>query len=316
MQALESTTFSLDADIRVRNIPDAPFEELNLTLSGEGSLAANVTSFMNMQPEDFLDDSMAVFPLVADALRAVAADMTFTLEIPEEFNALLHEDEPRLPGSVSLDLRMVDGVMYANLAGIKAAAPGATIPAGWVGLDVALLYDTLLPDMLENMPSAATFDLVPVMTSLMQPENLGQFVTVERLPDTEVNEQTMAVFETRLDYVAMLEIREFREVLLATVEEDEADEALESIRAMYEGLTLVITQHISLEDKLVHRTEVQMDWDLSTFAEMSDEESLPQFFFNVVVTEESFNDAPEVVAPEDAMLFPVQQLFPASTPSN
>jgi hypothetical protein len=311
MQALESTTFSLEADISVKNIPDMPFEELNFNLSGAGSLAADVTSFIDLQAEDFIGDSTAMFPIVADMLRDTAADMTFTLELPQELKEILADQDQVLPDNISLDMRMVDGVAYVNLADIATAAPKANLLPGWVGVDLAEFYDTMLPQMLEEMPTTATFDIVPVMTSLMKPENLGQFVNIKRLPDSEIDGQTMAVLETSLDYVAMLEIPEFQEALLATTGEQEANEVLGIIRAMYEGLTLVIMQNIGLEDKLIHSTEVQMEWNLSAFAEMTGQESAPLFAFNVMLIEESFNDAPEVVAPEEATLLPIQQLFPA-----
>jgi hypothetical protein len=311
MQALESTTFSLEAEIRVKNIADMPFEELNFNLSGAGSLAADVPSVIDLQAGDLLGDNTVMFPIVADMLRDTAADMTFTLELPQELKRVLAGQDQALPENISLDMRMVDGVAYVNLADIAAAAPKANIPPGWVGIELAEFYDTMLPQMLEDMPITATFDIVPMMTSLMKPENLGQFVNIKRLPDSEIDGEMMAVLETSLDYVAMLEIPEFQDALLATTGELEANEVLGSIRAMYEGLTLVIIQNIGLEDKLIHSTEVQMEWDLSAFAEVTGQESAPLFAFNVMLIEESFNDAPEVVAPEEAMLLPIQQLFPA-----
>jgi hypothetical protein len=54
-----------------------------------------------------------------------------------------------------------------------------------------------------------------------------------------------------------------------------------------------------------------MVWDLTAFARTTGEEAAPQFSFDVTLTEESFNDAPAVVAPEDATLFPIQRMIPS-----
>jgi hypothetical protein len=59
-----------------------------------------------------------------------------------------------------------------------------------------------------------------------------------------------------------------------------------------------------------------MDWDLSSLAETTDQEVSPSFSFNLMLTEESFNDAPEVVAPDEAFLLPIQQIIPSSTGSS
>jgi hypothetical protein len=307
MQALESTTFSIEAYINVSNIPDLPFEELSFNVSGGGSFAAETAAFSGMMPEHFLSGDMSFFPMMADMLRTVAADMTFTLEIPESLNALLHEDEQRLPDNVSLDFRMVDGVLYVNLADVVRAAPEATVPPGWVGLDIAELYSTMLPGMMENMPSVDMTRIMPMMTTLMQPENLGRFMAVERLPDATVNGQPTAVFEIRLNYARMMDIPAFQEMLQGMVEQEaDIEGTMEAVRAMYEGMTLVITKNVGLEDRLVYSTEVQMEWDFTSFAETA-----PQFSFNMLITEASFNDAPEVVAPEDAILLPIQQMIPS-----
>jgi hypothetical protein len=312
MQALESSTFALEADVIVENVPDMPFEALSFHLTGDGSFAADTAVFAGFQPADFLGNPAELFPLVADMLREVAADLTFTLDIPEELNTFLHEDEPRLPESVSLNFRMVDGVLYLNMADVLEAAPGATVPPGWVGLDLAELYETVLPEMMDETMVAPSFDVVPLMTALMQPENMAQFIAIERLPDGEVDGQEVAVFETRLDYVAMLNIPQFRELLIASVGEDvDIDEVIDTIRAMYQGMTLVITESVGLEDKLVHSTEVEMVWDLRALEELIGEEAAPLFSFNLVVTQEEFNNAPEVVAPDHATLLPLQQMFPS-----
>jgi hypothetical protein len=38
----------------------------------------------------------------------------------------------------------------------------------------------------------------------------------------------------------------------------------------------------------------------------------PNFTFDIVVNASSFNDVPEIVAPEDATLFPIDSMVPAN----
>jgi hypothetical protein len=312
MQALESTTFQLEADLNVSNIPDAPFDTLNLRLTGDGSFAADVTPFLDLQPEAVVGGEIEFFPLMADLLRTVAADMTLTLELPEELIALAETDEQQLPDTITLSFRMVDGVAYVNTEDLAEVAPEGSVPSGWLGIDLAELYGSVLPEMYEG--SMVGFDIGPMVSALMQPENMAQFVAIERLPDAEIEGQAMAVFETRMDYAGMLDIPAFRDMLQSVLEqEEEADieAAMEAIRAMYEGMTLVITQSIGLEDMLVHQTRLVMEWDLASFAEVAEQEAAPQFSFDLSVTQEAFNTAPEVVAPEEAILLPIQQMLPS-----
>jgi hypothetical protein len=117
-----------------------------------------------------------------------------------------------------------------------------------------------------------------------------------------------------MDYAAMLDIPAFRDMLQSVLEqEEEADieTGMEAIRAMYEGMTLVITQSIGLEDMLIHQTRLVMEWDLASFAEFVEQEAAPQFSFDLSVTQEAFNTAPEVVAPEEAILLPIEQMLPS-----
>jgi hypothetical protein len=313
MQALESTTFHLVADMSVTNVPNMPFDALTFRLTGDGSFAADVAQFQ--MPDLTSLEGMTFFQLQADLLRSVSADSTLTLELPANLTELLSTEELTIPDTISLDLRMVDGVAYLNLDEIAQLAP--SVPQGWVGFDLAEFYDGVLPTMLEDA-SNASFDVVSLTLELMKPENMMRFVTIERLPDRVLVEQDMAVFQTSIDYAAMLDIPAFRDMLtgaLGEADEVNVEESLAAIRAMYEGMTLVIVKCIGIEDKLVHSTEVQMAWDLAAFAETTGEEAAPQFAFNLLVAQEEFNTAAEVVAPEDATMLPLQGLFPASRPS-
>jgi hypothetical protein len=80
---------------------------------------------------------------------------------------------------------------------------------------------------------------------------------------------------------------------------------------MYEGMTLVITHSIAPEDMLIHHTRLVIEWDLASFAEVVEQEAAPQFSFDLSVTQEAFNTAPEVVAPEEAILLPIERMLPS-----
>lgn len=310
MLALESATFDMEADLTVTNVPNVPFDSLAFHLTGEGSFGADMTLMLELQRMDIAAlEKMSFFTLMADWLRSVAADVTLTLDMPAELIELLAEEEQAIPEQLSLDLRMVDGVAYLNLEDVANAAPEGGVPPGWVGLDLAEFYGAILPAMLEGMTE---FNMIPMMTALMQPENMAKFTSIERLPDAEMAGQTMAVFETRINYAAMLDIPEFQDMLLPMLEEEaDAEAAMDALRAMYEGITLVTTQSIGLEDLLVHHTEMTMEWDLASVAEaIGEEQAAPQFAFHLVVTQEAFNAAPEVVAPEGAFMLPLQQMIP------
>jgi hypothetical protein len=310
MRELESTTFMLQADLTVSNIPDSPFESFTVHLNGEGSFAGDFSSFMPLAQQSELIDTEAMYTLMADALHTVKADITLTLELPQELRDVMANEEQALPATLTFDLRMIDGVAYINLTELAALVPEA-VPAGWVGLDMAEFYGTVLPQM--SNEALAEFDMMSLVQTLMEPDNLAQFITIERLPDSEVSGQDTAVFEMQLNYLTLVELPAFREMLISMLPaEDSVDvEAmLDTIRAMYSGLLVVITQNIGLDDLLIHETNVDMTWDLAAFADTIGEPAAAVVELNFVLTSESFNTAFEVPAPENATLLPLQQMMP------
>jgi hypothetical protein len=309
MQALESTTFSLESSVLLRDLPDMPVNTLEFKLNGQGDFAADMTPFLSMMTGGEQGSMPTFFQAMADMLRGVKAEMTMALTLPADLAALMPETD--LPDQIALDFRMIEGVAYVNLADIAALDPEAGIPAGWMGIDLAELYGEVLPQQLGSAGMAG-FDVMGMIREFMKPENASKFMTIERMDDTEIMGQSMAVFHIRLNYQKMLDIPAFRQMLEAQItasaeSDQEVEEAMAMLDRIYQGLTFDITQAIGLDDQLVHRTEWTFDWDLSFVPDL-EAEAAPRFTANMAVEATAFNADFEVKVPEDATLLPLKAM--------
>jgi hypothetical protein len=283
-----------------------PVDNLEFKLTGQGDFAADMKSFLGMMTGDMEGGMGTFFESMADMLRGMDAEMTMSLALPEALSMLLPETE--LPERVTMDFRMADGVAYLNLEEIAAFDPNGSIPAGWLGIDLAELYGEIMPQQFDGM-GANGFDMTAMIKSFMEPENAARFMTIERLVDTESMGQSLAVFHTRLDYQNMLDIPAFRDMLeaqiAASTESDaEVEEALAMLDEVYQGLTFDITQAIGLDDHLVHRTDWTFDWDMSFIPDL-DTEVAPHFTATMTVETTAFNVDFDVNVPEEAILLPL-----------
>lgn len=161
---------------------------------------------------------------------------------------------------------------------------------------------------------------------------MAEFMTIERLEDTEVAGQQAAVFLYTFDYGALFQSETFQNMMRAQMEaaaemsgeeldEDaqaEMEEAMSMMGPMFEDINLELRQVIGLDDKYIHSTEFHMDWDMSAMMAMMEPDSdgaAPTFVFDMTITSSDFNSAPEVTAPEDATLIPLNSMSSGSSSS-
>jgi hypothetical protein len=255
--------------------------------------------------------------------------MSLTLELPPELIAVMSA-EPTFPETLSFEMRMVDGFAYVNLDDIATAIPDAGLPSGWVGIDLAGFMEIAIQQ--SEFGNAVVMDpeaMQNYMANIQDPAMLDEFMSIERVADTEVMGQSAAVFVTTFDYSAFFQSEMFQDLMSAQMtaaitmsgqEMSEADiaeinEAISQMGPLFEGINLEIVQVIGLDDNYIHTTEMHMDWDMSGFMAMVEPGSdgpAPSFAFDMTVNTMNFNDAPETIAPEDATIFPLESMMPAS----
>ncbi len=325
---LQSASMDMDMTLSIGNIPDAPFENLNFRLTGNGAYAVDpalMESLMAYQdnPAAMFADPDGLSQWFADLLTGMSANLSLTLELPAEVTGMMSTPEQTIPETLSVDVVLVDGFGYINLEDVAAVMPDAEIPPGWMGADLAGFMQTAIEqsggfgDMSAMDPSV----FENYMNSFQDPAFMGEFMSVERVEDTDVMGQQAAVFLFTFDYAALFQSETFQQMMLAQMEAmsevtgEEMEAAMGMMGPMFEGITLEMRQVVGLDDKYTHSTEMHMDWDMSGMMAMMGEEAegpAPTFTFDIVVNVMDFNAAPEIVAPEDAMIIPLDSMIPSN----
>ena len=310
MQAVHGSSFEMDSTFSVVNIPDAPIESLEVRVKAAGTFTSDQTADMETSVPGAETTSAMLFDAMATVMSSVKGDMTLTIELPADLGKL--SGDMKLPEQLELGFRMIDGVAYINLADIAAVEPKAGIPPGWVGIDLSEFYSDVLPQQMAEMPSAG-FDITGLVTELGKPENIARFAAIERLADAEIDGQAVAVFSTTIDYQALMDIEMFRKMFNSIVtaegiDDEGAANAIDTIRQMYAGMSVVVTESIGLEDKRVHSTEMVFGWDL-TYMPGIQVDPAPVVTFTMQINNSAFNPDFTVEVPEDVMMLPIKSML-------
>jgi hypothetical protein len=145
---------------------------------------------------------------------------------------------------------------------------------------------------------------------------------IERLPDTTVDGQAAAVFESHFDLSAFMSSERMQTMLRESMKqgmsssgmtsaqmEQTIDQMMPMLVRFYEGFDMTVTQTIGLEDKYTHQTTVTLVWpmDIGSFSGRRGQALDLNMTFKVGLNQ--FNDAPEISAPEDATLYPLENFM-------
>ena len=331
---LTSASMEFDMNMSVSNIPDAPFDSLAFQLVGDGSFAydpALQETMMAIQdnPAMFADPAESL-ALISEVIAGISGDLNLTLSIPPELAAMAGgATEQPIPENLSISLRLVDGFGYVNLDSIAAVLPpDAGVPSGWMGVDLAAVMDLAMEQAGGfNMESLDPAVFENYMNSFMDPELLAEFMTVERVEDTDVMGQSAAVFLFNFDYGKFFNSSSFQalmEAQMAAVGESmgeemdpaEIEEVMSMMGPMVEDINLEIRYFVGLDDNFVHGINMNLDWDMAGFMMMVEPDAegpAPVFAFDLTVDYSNFNDAPAITAPEDATIFPLEAMMSADT---
>jgi len=330
MKGVHSSTIDFNMNFQISDVPDMPFENLALGLAANGAFAIDpalmdMMSSMQADPMQFADPQ-AGMALVGDLIEGISGDFTITINLPPELAAMGGPDA-NIPETLSFDFRMVDGVAYVNLDQIAEAIPDADVPPGWMGADISSLF-AQMSDM--GMDSAAMLDqeaMAEYMQSIMNPETMSAFLTIERVDDGEAMGQTLAVFKTTFDFAAFIQSDAYQNFLNAQMElamgdaevsaEDQAeiDEVMGMMMGAMEGIVFEQTTAVGLDDHYVHETTLFMSWDLGSFIsaiepEADASEALLTIDASAHVSD--FNSDVTVAVPEDATLIPLGGMIPST----
>ncbi len=338
MAALDSSAFEMDFAFTLSSSePFAPgVSEVVFNVQGDGAFAGEIpdmSAFQTMDPSQ-LGELMSQAPaLFVEGLRSVTGQASLLVTLPADLVA-----DADIPAELPVNLIMIGGVAYIDLASLMPTeAEGQDMPA-WMGVDLAGMYEMMFEQMAgeealaEQMEQMQAFFSSEALSGLMDSAFTADFVTVTRAADETLDGQTVAVFQTSLDYATLFSSESFQTAMQAYmqsvmdmqgVDAGEMPEGMmEAMTDLMSGLTVSVTERIGTEDFLVHQMAMAMnfDMDFAALADMVPESEMgemPEAFsmsmaFEIALSE--FNQPVEVSAPEGAQVInPMAMVPPASS---
>jgi len=234
-------------------------------------------------------------------------------------------DQP-IPDKVGLSLRLVDGIGYANLDKLAALDTAGDLPRGWVGVDLVDFFRQAMDSQMGSMPSMPDMSAnMDMMSAFYDPEFMDTYITVTRADDTTVDGQSAAVFNQAVDLGELFSSEQFQNMMRDQIDAASGSSGLsaddmESVMGIYstlfDGFVINTTQTIGLEDHFVHQVNMSLDWSLdfsgmaASFGGSSATQTPPiNISFDFQGGLSQFNNAPEITAPENAVIMPLDKLF-------
>lgn len=330
MMGLSGATIDLLANLNISNIPDAPFNSLTFQLNGDGAYSVDAETLSTLQslqgaPDVLLENMEELPQMLEEAVNSFEGQLNLTLTLPEELVNEAATSGEEIPETLSIELRLVNGVAYLSLSSLAESMPDAGIPSGWFGLELSRLLRSAMEASIQEMDEQGGiqgmlppgFDL-STFSQFSDPEVLGEFITVERLDDGDVDGESVAVFRTSVDYAGLLSSEAFMNLMEQqmdaaggeTMSEADREQAMQMMQQMFEGLEFESTQYIDLDENFVRRQETNFNWDLASLMAATGEDTsqpAPVINFDFTITYDDFNSAPAVEAPADAQVITAEQ---------
>lgn len=330
---LSSASVDLAATLNIRNIPDAPFNALNFQLSGNGAYHVDADALSRLQsyqasPEAMLQNLQDTPQIIEDLVNSFQGQLNLTLTLPQELVRQASSSQQRIPETLSVELRLVNGVAYINLASLAESMPNAGVPSGWYGLELARLLRSVMEASLRQMEQQGGaagalppgFDLSSI-SRFTDPETLKEFVTIERLADSEIGGESVAAFRTTVDYNAFFSSPAFQDLMRqqmdssgSTMSQADREQAMQIMREMFKGLTFESTEYVDLQSSFVRRQEMHFNWDLQSVMNATaagsgsqSNQPAPVVDFTFTLNYADFNSAPTIAAPANAQVITAEQ---------
>jgi hypothetical protein len=309
----------------------------------DAELMAEMAKLSGMDPAELMQDMEGLADLVVNFYETLGLDMVMTLTISEEIADLISASAPfQMPEEVTLHVILLDGFAYVDTEDLAFIDPMVTSMGKWVGIDFAGLMQMGMDQAMAQQQSAEAQGMMSGMAvgSMFSSEQVNRlledYVAIERLEDAKVDNQDVAVFETTFDFAGFAAsdglwdfveenidtINTMSETKVSRSELQEARMALTFLGpALFQTLDFATTQSIGIEDFYPYAGEISMHWDLSTImafvaamgsggtpAGRTSQGPKAAIIFDMSTVNGDFNDAPEIEAPEDATIIPLEAL--------
>lgn len=346
MQDAGSYSMSMHAEFNMSGIPDMPVDPLGFAMQIDGSFAMDDTAraaskelnamARSGSAEDMAKAESDMEQMMLDLFGGLDFDLSVQYTLPPELAQVLSEDsDVQLPESLTLGVRLVDGMMYINVGDLRALDPSIAeeLTSDWIGMDyVGMLEMQMQAGGTTGESMAASAAAGVVMQQMMQ--DMNDFVAVERLDNVDLGDQEGAAYAYTYDvagFVASDAFGKIVEELLAASGEDisasDTRQALTMLSFMapmlFRDLELTAGSVIGLDDKYPYSQSIDFNWDLKSLVQlagMSDPslaealgDAEPAISLGVTIDFSDFNDEIIVEVPDDVQVIPLEQLVPTDT---
>ncbi len=338
----------------LQNVPGVPLKDASVTINAaqvtylDPDYAAEMRDMMMGAKEAMQDDMKGFiedyFAMTADLYNRLSFDIQMDIALSDDIAEFLsNESGLDIPTELSLDMVLLDGVMYMNLDDIASALPEAGVPEGWIGMEIAKLMEEQMATSLDNMDSKEMQSQMASMSVALGMLNAGSdeaiqealndIVIMERLEDGEVDGTEVAQVQGTVDFAALLTNETILGMIFDAIEASGQDVSQldgmnpEEVAGMLQLVAPMITQGIEwsqtqiigLDDGLLYGQAIEMNWDMASVLQLAAmgmgggrpakrAKDKPTFQLSAMLTQSDFDDAPEIVAPEDATIIPLDEL--------
>ena len=339
MSTLDAASFDLTINATIANVPDMK-EPLTFSIVGNGSysgassLHSDMLAMMSAPAEQMNPAQMYV-----TLLDKFDADLTLTLALPPEL--LRAANNPAMPGNITLQARLVDGVGYINFDPLQPILNQPNLK-GWGGLDLASLLKEALklqPDLFRGMSGMGAsamsgVDMTHYMQQFSDPQFLSQFMTITRTDDGTGD---TATFQMTLDFAALMSSPAMHDMMMQQMQmqgqmmtDAQIEQAMAMSAQMMQDMTMSIDQEIGVTDGFVRSVHGMFAFDMSGMMSALDSGSMkkqsagsaqstaPSVNVDFTLTFRDFNNITPITAPTDVMMLPYQMLLaglPTPVPS-
>lgn len=355
MQDVVQYTAQSSFDAALAGIPGLPADptEVSVSVGGmfsmdEGAKAA-AQALAGLTQEERLqllaDSPQTVVDLFAGWDFDVSMGVAMT---PELAAALSVQAGLELPDTLSVQAKLVDGVLYWDASEVAAVLP--TVAAGWVGLPLVDMLSALAEQgAFEQMADPAALAEAGMSGTAMTGLGAAQFaqtyaalfepfLTVERGEDVELDGQAGAVFVTTFDAIGFFGSPEFQQIVIdlanagafegtgLTAADVEQNIGMLGMMApmLFDGITATAMQVIGLDDLYQYDYQSEISWDLAGLVQMAASsgqlpaelqptgDNVSVLLSTIISNADMATEQTEAIeAPADAAMIPLESLLAA-----
>ncbi len=277
-------------------------DNINFAFDGTGSVAIDGSVFSKMTDmastdvEGYIDEIPA---LLDEMLSSINGEMSLNLTLPEMMGMMMGGD---VPENIPVNLIMKDGVYALDVATLSEAIGEESNGMTWVGVDLSTMYQTLFAEM----DIAEMFDpsMLEMMTGFGETD-ITDAVTITRLPDTDVNGTSVAVFEVNMNYGMLMDTM-MSEGGIANLYSDMgmSQEEIDATLSILDSMVLSYRQYVGLEDFYSYRYEYMISFAMDGEAMGDDTLDSMSMAMNMSIDLTDFNVPVNVEIPDNAMIMP------------